>query len=107
MSFHLQDTYALTVDFEQVISVILFNVLFTNQIMICSRSAAHVSLVLSRLLNPSALAVDFEQVIVPVICFLVICFLFCLLTRYWFASCQQHMAHVSPVSSPLHLRCID
>ena len=50
-------------------------------------SAEHVSLVLSCLLNPSALAGDFEQVIVPVICFLVICFLPCLLTRYWFVSC--------------------
>ena len=43
----------------------------------------NLSLVLSCLLNPRALAVDFEQVIVPVICFLVICFLPCLLTRYW------------------------
>ena len=78
MLFRLYDPDALTVDFEQVIiSVILFTVLFANQIMICSRSAAHVLLVLSCLLNPSALASDFEQVIVPVICFLP-----CLLTRY-------------------------
>ena len=83
MSFCLHDPDALAVDFEQVIiSVILFTVLFANQIMICSTSAAHVPLVLSCLLNPSALAADFEQVIVPVICFLVICFLPCLLTRY-------------------------
>ena len=32
-------------------------------------------------------------VIALVICFLVICFLPCLLTRYWFVSCQQHMCH--------------
>ena len=82
MSFRLHDPDALTVDFEQVIiSVILFTVLFANQIMICSRSAAHVSLVLSCLLNPSALAGDFEQVIGPVICFLVTYFLPWLLTR--------------------------
>ena len=81
--FNLYDLDALTVDFEQVIiSVILFTVLFANQIMICSRSTTHVSLVLSCLLNPSALAADFEQVIVLVIYFLVICFLSCLLNRY-------------------------
>ena len=61
--------------------------------MIFSRSAAHVSLVLYCLSNPSALAVYFEQVIIPVICFLVICFLPCLLTRYWFVSCQQYICH--------------
>ena len=84
MLFRLHDPDTLTVNFEQVIiSVILFIVLFANQIMICFRSAAHVSLVLSWcLLNPSALAADFEQVNVPVICFLVICFLPGLLTRY-------------------------
>ena len=83
MSFYLHDFDTLAVNFEQVIiSVVLFTVLFANQIMICSTSAAHVPLVLSCLLNPSALAADFEQVIVPVICFLVICFLPCLLTRY-------------------------
>ena len=83
MSFHLRDTDELAVDFEQVIiSTIFFTVLFANQIMTCSTSAAHVSLVLSCLVNPSALAADFEQVIVPVICFLFICFLPCLLTRY-------------------------
>ena len=43
-----------------------------------------------RLHDSDTLAVDFEQVIVSVICFLVIFFLFCLLTRYWFVSCQQH-----------------
>ena len=37
------------------------------------------SLVLSYLLNPSALAGDFEQVIVPVIYFLIIPFPLCLL----------------------------
>ena len=78
MSFLLHDPDALTVDFEQVIiSVNLFTKLFVNEIMICSRSAAHVLLVLSCVLNPSALAGDFEQVIVLVICFLVICFLPC------------------------------
>ena len=83
MSFRLHDPDAYPVDFEQVnISVILFTVLFANQIMIYSTSAADVPLVLSCLLNPRALADDFEQVIVPVICFLVICFLPCLLTRY-------------------------
>ena len=56
--------------------------------MICSTSAAHVPLGLSCLLNSSALAAVFEQVIVPAICFLP-----CLLTRYWFVSCQQHMCH--------------
>ena len=56
--------------FEQVInSVILFTVLFANQIRICSSSAAHVSLVLSCFLNSSASDADFEQVIVPVILF--------------------------------------
>ena len=85
---------ALAVDFEQIIiSVILFNVLLAKQIMICSTSAAHVPLVLSCLRNPIALAAYFEQVIVLVICFMVICFLPCLLTRYWFVSCQQHMCH--------------
>ena len=98
MSFHLHDLDASTVDFEQVIiSVVLFTVLFANQIIICSRSAAHVSLVLSCLLNPIALAADFEQVIVLVIYFLVICFLPCLLTRYRFVSCQQHMCHWFPL----------
>ena len=83
MSIRLHDPDALAVDFEQdIISVILFIVLFANHIIIYSTSAAHVPLVLSCLLNPSALAADFEQVIVPVICFLVICFLPCLLTRY-------------------------
>ena len=43
--------------------------------------------------DPDIVAIDFEQVIVTVICFLVICFLPCLLTRYWFVSCQQHMCH--------------
>ena len=92
MSFRLHNPDALTVDFEQVIiSVILFTVLFANQIMICARSAVHVSLVLSCLLNSSALAADFEQIIVLVICFLI---------------CFMSAAHVSPVSSPLHLRFV-
>ena len=68
-----------------------FTVLFANQIMICSTSAAHVPLVLSCLLNPSALTANFKQVIFPVFCFLAICVLPCLLTRYWFVSCQQDM----------------
>ena len=92
--FRLHDLDALAVDFEQVIiSVILFTVMFTNQIMIFFTSAVHVPLVLSCLLNPSALTADFEQVIFPVICFLVICFLSSWLTRYWFVSCRQHMCH--------------
>ena len=72
----------------------LFTVLFANLIMISSRSRAHVLLVLS--CYPSALAADCEQVIVSVICFLP-----CLLTRYWFVSCQQHMCHW------FYLLCID
>ena len=62
MSFGLHDPDALTVvEFEQVIiSVIFSTLLFANQIMICSTSAAHVPLVLSCLLNLSALASDFE-----------------------------------------------
>ena len=83
VSFRLHDPDALAVDFEQVIiSVILFTVLFANQILIFSTSAAHVPLVLSCLLNPSSLAAVFAQVTVPVICFLVTCFLPCLVTRY-------------------------
>ena len=79
MTFRLHDPD----DLEQVIiAVILFTVLFANQIMICFMSAAHVPLVLSCLLNPSVLAFDSEQVIVPVVCFLVICFLSCLQARY-------------------------
>ena len=71
MSFRVHDPDALTASFEQVIiAVVLFTVLFASQIMICSTSAAHVSLVLFCLLNPGALADDFEQVIVLVICFL-------------------------------------
>ena len=78
MSFGLHDLGALPVDFEQVIiSVILFTLLFANQIMICSMSAAYAPLVLSCLLNPSVLPADFEEFMV-----LVICFLPCLLTRH-------------------------
>ena len=44
-------------------------------------------------LIPAHWLLDFKQVIVPVICFLVIFFLPCLLTRNWFVSCQQHMCH--------------
>ena len=67
----LRNPDALATDFEQVIiSVILFTVLFANQIMICSTSAAHVPLVLSCLFNPSTLAADLEQVIVPVLLYL-------------------------------------
>ena len=87
MSFRVHDPDALTASFEQVIiAVVLFTVLFASQIMICSTSAAHVPLVLSRLLNPSTLAANFEQVIVPLICFLPR-----LLTRCLFVSYQQHM----------------
>ena len=71
----------------------VYCVVYANQIMIFSTSAAHVSLVSSCLLNPNALEADFEQVIVPVIYFLVICFMPCLLTRHWFVSCQQHTCH--------------
>ena len=48
-----------------------------------------------RLRNPSVLAAafEFEQDIVPIICFLVICFLSCLRKRYWFGLCQRHMCH--------------
>ena len=74
MSFRLHDPDALAVEFEQVIILIfLFTMLFANQTMICSTSTAHGLLVFSCLLNPS----DFEQVIVPGICFMP-----CLLTRY-------------------------
>ena len=67
MLFRLHDPDALAVEFEQVIILILlFTVLFANQIMICSTSTAHVLLVFPCLLNPS----DFEQVIVPGICFM-------------------------------------
>ena len=89
VSLRLHDPDALAVDLEQaIISVILFTVLFANQIMTCSTAAAHVPLVLSCLPNPSGLAADFQQLILPVICFLP-----CLLTRCWFVSCQQHMRH--------------
>ena len=85
MLFRFYCPDALAVDFEQVIvSVILFIVLFADQIMICSTSAAHMPLMLFCLLNPSALAANFEQVIVPVICFLP-----CLLTRCLFVSFLQ------------------
>ena len=95
MSFRLHDLDALAVDFEQVIILVnLFTVFFANQIMICSTSVAHMPLVLSCLLNPSGLTADFEQVIVPVIWFLVVCFLLCFLVRYRFVSCQQHMCHL-------------
>ena len=105
MSFRLHDLDALAVDFEQVIiSVTLFIVLFANQIMICSTSTAHVVLVLSCLLNPSALAADFEQVIVPVIWFLVIFFPALLANQI--LTCFMSAGHVSPVSSPLNLRCV-
>ena len=54
---HLHDLDVLPLDFEQVIiPVILFTLLFANQITIFSMSAAHVPLVLSCLLNPKALA---------------------------------------------------
>ena len=100
MLFRLHYLDALAVDFEQVIiSVIVFTVLFTNQIMIYSTSAGHVSLVLTCLLNPSALAANFKQVIVPIICFLP-----CLLTRMLI--CFMSAVHVSSVSSHLHLPCV-
>ena len=86
MSFRLHDPDALAVDFEQVIiSVILFTVLFANQIMICSTSAAHVPLVLFVCLIPAALVALLANQIL-------ICFI--------------SAAHVSPVLSPLHLRCV-
>ena len=57
-------------DFEQVIiSVISFSALFASGIEICS-TQQHILLVLSCLYNPSALAADFEQAIVPVALFL-------------------------------------
>ena len=72
VSFHLHDPSEFAVDFEQVIiSVILFSAFVPRQ--------QHIPLVLSCLHNPSTLAAaaDFEQVTVPVICFLP-----CLLSRY-------------------------
>ena len=44
--------------------------LFANQVLICSMSAAHVSLTLSPLHTNGVLTADFEQVIVPVLLFL-------------------------------------
>ena len=77
--------------FEQFnISVILFTVLLANQVIIFSMSEVHVPLVLPCLLNPKVLSSYFKQVIVPVVCFLVIYFLPCLLTKSWFVSCQPH-----------------
>ena len=67
-------------------------------------SPAQVPLVLFYLLNPRTLPADFEQVIVPVICFLVIFFLTSLLTGYWY--CFMSAVHRSPVSSLLYLRCV-
>ena len=71
----------------------VYCVVYANQITFFSPSAAYVLLVLSCLLNPSKLTADFKEVIVLVICFLVVCFLPCLLTRHWFVSCQQHICH--------------
>ena len=102
---HLHDPNALSVDFEQVIiSVILFTVLFANQIMICSTSVAHVPLVLSCLLNPSAFTADFKQVIAH--CYLFPgCFFPTLLANQALIRFMS-AAHVSPLSSPLHLWCV-
>ena len=61
-------------------------------IMICPVSSAYTIGVVS-FAWPRYIDCCFEQVIVPVICFMVICFLPCLLTRYWLVSCQQHMCH--------------
>ena len=103
MSFRLHDPDALAVDFEQVIiSVILFTVLFANQIMICSRSATHLLLVLSCLFNPNTLAAILNRS------------LFRLFVSWLFVSyfvnhiliCFMSAAHLSPVSSPLHLWCV-
>ena len=105
MLFRLHDLDALAVGFEQVIiSLILFIVLFADQIIICSTSAAQVPLVLTYLLDPSALAVaDFEQVTAPVICFLV---MFPTLFANQMLICFMSAAHVSPVLSPLNLQCV-
>ena len=70
LSSCFQGPNGLAVDFEQVITLVIITVLFTNQIIICSTSAAHAPLVLSCLLNPSTLADDFEQFIVLAICLL-------------------------------------
>ena len=43
--------------------------------------------------DTDTLAIDFKQVIGPIICFLVICFLPCLLTVHLF-SCQQAVCHL-------------
>ena len=56
-------------------------------IMICPVSSAYTIGVVS-FAWPRSLAVDFEQLIA-----LVICFLHCLLTRYWFVSCLSGMCH--------------
>ena len=61
MSFCLHDFDALVLNvvFEQVILLVIlvkYTVFFTNQIMVCYMSAAHVPLVLSYLCNHSTLA---------------------------------------------------
>ena len=104
MSFRLHDPEAFAVAFEQVIiSVILFTVLFANQIMICSMSAANVPLVLSCLLNPSALAATLNRLLFWLF---VSWYLFPALLADQILICFMPAAHVSLVSSPLHLRCV-
>ena len=95
---------ALTVDLEQVIiSVILFTVLFANQVMICLRSAMHVSLVLPCLLNPSTLVADLNKSFSS---YLFPGYLFPALLANQILIYFMSAAHVSSVSSPLHLWCV-
>ena len=82
VSFCIHDPGALAVDFEQVIiSVILLTMFFANQIMIVSRLQLMYYWYYLVCLIPGhgLLTCYLKQVIV-----LVICFLPCLLTRYWF-----------------------
>ena len=58
-------------------------------IMISVQCHQHTPSVSFHLHDSDTWAVDFVHVIVPVICFLP-----CLLNRYWFVSCQLHMCHL-------------
>ena len=87
------------VDFEQVIiSLILFSIFFANGMEICSTSAAHMPLVLSCYVIPVHWLLTLNRS------------LFWLFVSALFADqtliCFMSVAHVSPVLSPLHLRCV-
>ena len=100
--FILHDPDALAVNFKPfIISITLSTVLFANQKMICYTSVEHARLVLSWLLNTTALAADFEQVIVPVI---FSGYLFPAFFANQLLICFMSAAHGSPISSPLYLR---